>query len=234
MDLYGLFRTLPLPSLYLPVAMLLLLSAPVRAQVASSNGNGAFTVGPTFGTLGAGLEAGIRVGSNFGIRLDASGLAPTFNRTIQGIPYKLNATLASGGPMADFYPFGNGFRLTGGIRINGNGANVISTPTGTVTINGDSFSAAQVGTLTGSVAYNRVAPYLGIGFAGNVTRWLVLGFDVGVLYQGSPRVSLAATGSLAGNPMLQADIDQQRSAIKNDLGFTAWYPAITLSALIRF
>jgi hypothetical protein len=216
----------------LTFASALLASASVQAQTASSGGP--FTIGPTIGTLGAGLEAGWRASPNLGVRLDASALDFDTNRTIDGIPYKFGANLRSGGAVLDFYPFGGGFRLTGGARINGNRADVTSTPNTNVTINGDTFTPAQLGTLTGSVTYNRFAPYFGIGFAGGVTSWLVLGFDVGVLYQGTPRVNLAATGPFANNPTLQADIDRERNAIKNDINFTAFYPALTLSALFRF
>ena len=199
-----------------------------RAQTAP------FGIGPTIGTLGAGLDGGVRVGPYLGLRLDASALSFDANRTISGIRYKFATDLRSGGPALDFYPFGGGFRLSGSVRINGNKADVTSTPTSNIRVGSNIYTPAELGTLSGDVKYNRVAPYVGLGYSGRVTDWLELGVDAGVLYQGKPSVSLGATGAFANNPMLQADLDQQHAAIQSKINWTAWYPVLTLSALFRF
>lgn len=193
-----------------------------------------FTLGPTIGTLGAGAEAGYRAGDYLGFRLDASALSFDYNRTISGIPYKFGVNLRSGGPLLDIYPFGGGFHLSGGARVNGNGANVTAMPSSSVRIGGNTFTPAQLGTLTGTLKYNRFAPYLGIGYVGRVADWLELGLEAGVLYQGRPHVSLAASGPFANNPTLQAALAQENRTIENDLSLTTWYPAITFAALFRF
>jgi hypothetical protein len=193
-----------------------------------------FGVGPTIGTLGAGLEGSLRVGPFLGVRLDGSVLSFDANRTISGVPYKFDAKLRSGGPTLDFYPFGGGFRLSGGVRIDGNKADVTSTPTSSIQIGSNIYTPAELGTLSGDVKYNRVAPYVGLGYGGRVTSWLELGFDAGVLYQGRPKVSLGASGAFANNPMLEADLDQQRAAIRSKINWTQWYPVLMLSALFRF
>ena len=192
------------------------------------------TLGPTIGTLGAGAEVGFRAGPYFGVRLDASFLSFDYNRTIDSIPYKFGVNLRSGGPVLDLYPLAGGFHLTAGARINGNGADVTAAPGSNVTINGNTFTPAQVGTLTGSLKYNRLAPYLGIGYSGRATRWLELGLDLGVLYQGKPSVSLAASGQFANNATLAADIAQEERTVENRLGFTTWYPVVTFAALFHF
>jgi hypothetical protein len=110
----------------------------------------------------------------------------------------------------------------------------MSTPTGNLTVGSNTYTPAQLGTLSGSVDYNRVAPYVGLGYGGHVVSWLELGIDAGVLYQGKPRVSLAASGAFAGNPQLQADLDQERAAIRSKIDWTAWYPALTIWALFHF
>jgi hypothetical protein len=203
---------------------------PACAQDARSG----VTVGPTIGTLGAGAEAGLRAGPYVGVRLDASFLSFDYDRSIDGIPYKFGVNLRSGGPVLDIYPFAGGFHLTAGARINGNGADVTAMPSSNVRIGNDTFTPAQIGTLTGSLKYNRFAPYLGIGYAGRVASWLELGLDLGVLYQGKPRVNLAASGAFATNPTLQADVAQEEHNVENRLSFTTWYPALTLAALFHF
>jgi len=130
--------------------------------------------------------------------------------------------------------WGGGFRLSGGVRIDGNRADVTSTPTSNIQVGSNTYTPAQLGTLSGDVKYNRVAPYVGLGYGGRVASWLELGFDAGVLYQGKPKVSLGATGAFANNPMLQADLDQQRAAIQSKINWTEWYPVLMLEALFRF
>jgi hypothetical protein len=208
--------------------MALLAATAARAQTAP------FGIGPTVSTLGVGLEGSYRAGPFLGFRLDASALSFDANRTIDGIPYKFSADLRSGGPVLDFYPFGGGFRLSGGVRINGNKADVTATPASSIRVGNNTYSPAQIGTLSGNVDYNRVAPYVGLGYGGRVTSWLELGVDAGVLYQGKPRVSLAASGALAGDPTLQADLDRERASIRSKIDWTAWYPVLMLSALFRF
>jgi hypothetical protein len=203
------------------------------AQDAAGSRSG-FTLGPTVSTLGAGAEAGFRAGPYIGVRLDANLLSFDYNRTIDSIPYKFGVNLRSGGPMLDIYPFAGGFRLTGGVRINGNGADVTATPASSVRIGNDTFTPAQLGTLTGSLKYDRVSPYLGIGYSGRIASWFELGLDVGVLYQGNPRVDLAASGPFATNATLQADLAQEENNVQNHLSFTRWYPVVAIAALFHF
>ena len=211
----------------------LLAAAGASAQGMSGSPSG-FTLGPTLGTLGAGVEGGLRAGDYLGFRLDAGVLSFDVHRSIDGIPYKFGVNLRSGGPVLDFYPFGGGFRLTGGARIDGNSADVTAMPSSSVRVGSDSFTPAQLGTLTGTLTYHRLAPYLGFGYVGRAAPWLELGLDLGVLYQGKPRVGLAASGALAGNPTLQADLAQEARTIEHKLSFTTWYPAVTLAALFHF
>lgn len=216
-------------------------AAPAMAQVGSEARSqtspyaaDAFGFGPTAGTLGVGVEGSWRPGPYLGLRLDASALPFDYNRTISGIPYKFSADLRSGGPVLDFYPFGGGFRLWGGVRVNGNKADVTSTPSSSIRVGSNTYTPAEVGTLSGKIEYNHIAPTAGIGYAGRVARWLELGIDAGVLYQGKPRVSLAASGSLASSPTLQADIDQARRSIQSKIKASEWWPVLMVSALFHF
>jgi hypothetical protein len=208
-------------------------TSPASAQDAAGSRSG-FTLGPTESTLGAGAEAGFRAGPYIGLRLDANFLSFDYNRTIDSIPYKFGVNLRSGGPVLDIYPFAGGFHLTGGVRINGNGADVTATPGSSVTIGNNTFTPAQLGSLSGSLTYNRVAPYAGIGYSGRIARWFELGLDAGVLYQGKPRVDLGASGPFATNPTLQADLAQEDNNVESRLSFTRWYPVVAIAALFHF
>jgi hypothetical protein len=210
-----------------------LLASAARAQTSPFAAD-AFGLGPTAGTLGVGVEGSWRPGAYLGLRLDASALPFDYSRSISGIPYKFSANLRSGGPVLDVYPFGGGFRLWGGVRVDGNKADITSTPASSIRIGSNTYTPAEVGTLSGKIEYNHIAPAAGIGYAGRVTYWLELGIDAGVLYQGKPRVSLAASGSFASNPMLQADIDQARRSIQSKINASEWWPVLMVSALFHF
>ena len=106
---------------------------------------------------------------------------------------------------------------------------------GNYTINGTSYTAAQVGSLTGEATWNPVDPYLGIGF-GNPFRgshW-TFGLDLGVVYEGSAKVSLSATGA-AALPQLASDVQSEQTQAQDTISrYSKWYPVLMVSLGYRF
>jgi hypothetical protein len=208
---------------------------PATALAQSAAPETGLSLGANLSTLGAGVEGGWRASDHLGLRLGANFLDFGFDETIDGAPYHFDTHLRSGGAVIDFYPFASGFRLTAGLRINGNDADANSTPTAPVTIGGATFTPAQVGTLTGTVDFNRVAPYAGIGWSGALfDTGFQLGLDAGVLYQGRPDVRLAASGPIASDPTFQADLASEESTVRGKIRWMEWYPVVALSLLYRF
>jgi hypothetical protein len=79
-------------------------------------------------------------------------------------------------------------------------------------------------------------PTVTIGFGGRIAPGFTLGFDVGVGFQGKPKVeSLVATGgTLSATPELQAELVKERAKIEDEIGdFDVW-PIAQLSFLWRF
>jgi hypothetical protein len=192
-----------------------------------------FSIGVNGGTLGIGPELGLRINGLLGVRAVANFLDASYDRSISGVAYRFDGHLRSGGALLDLYPFAGGFRLTGGLRINGNNADTTGTAAGNVTIGANAYTPAELGTLTGSVKFNRVAPYAGLGYAAGIGP-VILAVDAGVLFQGRPKVSLAANGSSAGSAALQADLASEEGTVQHKIEWTEWYPAISLSLLYRF
>ncbi|MDA8365139.1 MAG: hypothetical protein M0Z84_15325 [Gammaproteobacteria bacterium] len=158
------------------------------------------------------------------------------SKTYDSIDYDGNLRLRSAGALLDWYPFHGVFRLSGGLLYNGNKVDLTAVPNagGTYTINGNTYSATQVGSLTGTMDFNSVSPYLGIGFGNSLHNGrLTLLLDVGAIYQGSPKVSLSATGA-AGNPALQADVQQAAATVASDAASYKWWPVIQLGIGYRF
>jgi hypothetical protein len=203
---------------------------PPRAARISADVTG-FSIGPIVGTLGAGGEIGYRFSDLFGARVDATALPATLKLTTATAPYTARISYFSAGLLADYYPFGGALRLTGGLHINDDSLKLHAAP-GAVTINGATFTAAQVGTLDADIRYNALAPYLGVGMEGAPTssRNFVIGFDAGAMYQGSPRASV--TASNAGIPA--SFLASEQAALQSDARKYNWYPVVTLAAKYRF
>lgn len=190
----------------------------------------------SFGTLGVGPEIGARAADlPFGLRLGANFLSLTRRLTNNDITYDTKADLANGGIIADWYPFTNGFRLSGGLKINGNEATVRATPfAGTlVSVNNHVYDLAN-GSVDGKIAFRRLAPYAGLGFAGRVWDGLTLGADLGAMFQGTPKASLSADGPITGTPGFAADLAQEQRSLQNKVNSFTVYPVLQLTAGWQF
>ena len=82
--------------------------------------DGTFSGGVKFGTLGIGGEVGYRPFSMFGVRLDGEAFSFSDDFDAGRTRYHATAELQSYGALADLYPFGESFRITGGLRLNEN------------------------------------------------------------------------------------------------------------------
>ena len=146
------------------------------------------------------------------------------------IPYNGNLRLQSIPILLDYYPFHGVFRITGGVMVNENDVSAVAGGgSGSYTINGDTYSAQQVGTLTAHVGWRRVAPYLGIGWGSKAARHsgFSMGFDVGVLVTGSPQVTLAASGA-ATDTQLASDVAAAQAKANSQASSYRFWPVIGL------
>ena len=194
------------------------------------------TVGITAdaGTMGFGVNVGtqliqntldLRVGyTHFG--LSRSG---TYNKSGTSLPYNGHIQIGGVPVLLDWFPFHGAFRLTAGVFDNQTAVNANATPApgSTVQINGDTYTAAQVGTMTGRIAYRSVAPYAGLGW-GNLaphTRGFVYNVDLGVLFTGSPQVTLNASNP-GNNATLTSDVAAAQATAQSDANKVTMWPLI--------
>ena len=135
----------------------------------------------------------------------------------------------------DLHPFKSPFRLSAGILRNNNGLNGDSRPTSNVTIGDTSYTPAQVGVLTTAVGFKQTAPFFGLGWDwSRKKRHFGMSFDIGVLDQGSPRVTLRGSGTLLGDPAFQQDIAAEQTQLRDSLSDLDLLPYATVGFVIRF
>lgn len=214
------------------VAALVALAVPAHAQ-----NSGGFGIGLTGGTLGLGPEASFRASESIGVRANATFFGFGRNVESDGIDYDGDLKLRSFGAMIDVHPFGGGFRLSAGARINRNRVTLKASPAASTSVQiGDTtYTGAQIGVLNGEVRAKKVAPTLTLGWGGGLTPGLKFGVEAGAMFQGSPRVRrLDATGPLANDTAFKAAIAKERVEIENDIDNFKVYPVLQISIGYRF
>ncbi len=154
----------------------------------------------------------------------------TYTSNGDDIPYSGNLHFQTIPVLLDYYPFHGVFRITGGMMVNQNDISAVAGGgSGNYTINGDTYTAQQVGTFTAHVGWHRIAPYLGIGWGSKAARHsgFSMGFDVGVLMTGSPDVTLNASGS-ASDQQLANDVAAAQAKANSQASSYRFWPVIGL------
>ncbi|MCW2396139.1 MULTISPECIES: hypothetical protein [unclassified Sphingobium] len=194
-----------------------------------------YSVGVTAGTLGAGPEVGMRINDTFGVRASASFFDFSHDIDVNDLTYEGKLKLESYGAVADVYPFGGGFRLSGGFRIAKNRVSATATPTEPVTIGDVTYTPSEIGTLSGTIRAKDFAPLLTVGYAGGLRRGIKFGVDAGAMFQGTPRVdALRATGSLATNAAFQEQLLKEQADVNDEVNKYKVYPVLQFSLFYAF
>jgi hypothetical protein len=214
----------------LSVASLTLFSAAAFADIQVA-------VGPKIGTLGLGLEALVaseEMADVLNLRLGVN--AFRYSREIHKDSVKWNGklNLRTLGAFLDYHPFCNSFRLSAGPVLNDNNLNLSVTPSQNITINGRTYTPAQVGQAKGKLKFNKVSPYLGVGYEGAFINESALSFNMeaGVLFQGKAKGNFSANGTLA-NAQLLTDLQSNAEKAANK-GLIRYYPVVSLGFKYRF
>lgn len=205
-------------------------SSPLRAESPTF-----FTIGPEVSTLGLGGEVGVRINDFFGLRVGGNYFETSFDGSYASTNYDLDFLLESAGAVIDIYPLGGGFRLSAGLRWNGNKVGLSATPSVDTVIGGVTFTPAQLGTLSGDLDFEDFAPFAGIGYQSDLlSDRLRVAFGLGLFFQGDPSVNLNASGTFGGAAALQDALRQEESDLEDDLQFLGIYPVLSLAATLHF
>ena len=193
-----------------------------------------FAVGVKISTLGGGIEAVRSFSPNINARLGFSLFSLSFDGGVSSEDdYKFNAKLGllTIAALADYFPFERGLRITGGLIVNLNNFKADIKPNKSYSVGGDVYSPDLLGTMSADISFNKVAPYIGIGF-GNPTagsKGLGFSFDIGTIYQGAPKAKLSASGLIEPS----ASHDQQEK-LESNLSWFKWYPVLSFGLMYKF
>ncbi len=192
-------------------------------------------VGLKAGTLGLGAEA--RWSGLPWMDLRIGGNAYSFDDTGRegNVRYRSELNLETFYLTANFHFPLSPFRLTAGAFANGNELTMVGDEPGDYNFDGQTFTQGEVGTLTGKTSFGSTSPYLGLGFDFELFGKTGLNFDLGILWQGEPEVSLSAVGgSEQGSDRLNSALRAEEDNIADEMGRLKAYPVVSLSFVYNF
>jgi hypothetical protein len=211
-------------------------------------------LGVTAGSLGVGVELATPLSRRTNLRVDGHFFNYSQSLTQDGVSYNGNLRLRDARASYDFYPFGGGFRLSGGVAMYNqfNAKALASVPAGqTITFNSVDYYSSATDPLKGTatIGYsNKVAPTFTFGWGNAIPRsgrHLAFPVEIGAAYTGTPTFNLAMTGS-ACSPTLatcgtvttfdgfQSNLNIERNKITNDIRPLRFYPIINAGITYRF
>jgi hypothetical protein len=195
-------------------------SAPLSAQGTAVSLRG--------GTLGPSLGVTTFVSPKFNVRLDVPYFSYDRNQVERiddfDLDMDMSIRLFSVSGLVDYHPFGSGFRLTGGAVYNRNEGTLAGRSAKPHTVGQTTYSVEQIGELSGVIEMgSAIAPYLGLGYGNPVALGKGLGFalDLGVMFSGSPKVSMTGTGMVAPTA-------EESAKIQENMEWLKYYPGISL------
>ena len=105
-----------------------------------------------------------------------------------------------------------------------------------IDVGGRSYSADEIGALTGEARVRNWAPYFGLGWGnavGKGKRFRVV-FDVGVAPQGRPTVTLSTSANAPSTAALNESLALEARDLEGALASWRLFPVLSLSVSRRF
>ena len=215
----------------LSISVLLAVSA-----VNSSNSYAGTAIAIGGGTLGYQVALSQSMSENLNLRITHNAASQSFDGETDGVDYDYDFEFSSTSLLIDWHVFGGGFRLTTGALINDNEIHAQSDINGLTLEVGDTvFTSAEVGRLEGDISFDSYAPYLGFGWGRAISDGFSVVFDLGVVFQGQPEVSLQTVGgTLSDNPLLLDEVEREEQELQEDADEFDLYPVVSLGLFYRF
>lgn len=207
-----------------------MIAAALFTGPASAQGAGG---GLRVGASGFGLEIESLLTDRFGVRsLSNSGPASVGYEGV-GIRYDGTQRFGAGLLLADWHPYANGLRLTGGLAYSS--ARFGARPAGTN--NGTGAAYSQTGLVLDARSLSRASPYLGVGWglSPRAGSRLYFSADLGVMYQRSGASLMGCGAALpAGLCGLQSDLRSDEAELREAAGDLRLSPVVSFGFGLRF
>ena len=202
----------------------------VAAVLAAAAGTAqAGGVGIRAGTTGVGADFGFDIAPTLGGRVGISGMNVNTHLDTDDVRYEAKAKVLTGSLLLDWSPLGP-FRISGGFMPNNNKIDLNGQPTSlTAPIPPGSSLSGQVKPETS------FAPYLGVGYGNVWTKGINFYFDLGVMFQGTPEVSLSlncGTATTAQCAAGQARVEEERRRVQEKVDKYKYYPVANIGLTI--
>jgi hypothetical protein len=188
-----------------------------------------FGVGAHLGTTGFGVDLAVALGGNAQVRGTAGIMPIEPSWTVSDID--VTAELPNSFIMAgiDLFPSGSGFRLGAGVLFKPDDPILTGELSGPTRVGDQTYTPAQVGTLTGTVESREAAPYLMIGFGKHASAGIGLFVDLGAAFVGESTIDLQSRGgTLSGNPQFQAELAREEAEWQERIDEFEIYPILNL------
>ncbi len=183
----------------------------------AAEGFGPF-LGVAAGTTGLGFQGGLQLSPNFALRVLAGDLSIEETREIDEVIYAVDATVNMPQLLLDYHPFENGFFVSGGITRNASSINGTATLSESTQIGSTTVDPDDVGGLRAVIDYDKVEPYLGIGWrtgmGGRTASALSWQFEFGLSGLSDSSVTLTEEDT---STISQGDLDEEALNIEADL-----------------
>jgi hypothetical protein len=183
-------------------------------------------IGVRAGTTGVGVDFAFGLAPTLDARIGYSALKWNYKTSTSDASYDGNARLSNLNALLDFHPLGPVFRISGGVIFNDNKYEATGHPNGAP----GSFNATVE-------AGKRAAPYLGIGWGNVAGAGVNVYADLGVMFMGSPKATIATdcTGlSGAQCSALQGQAAAEQARLEDQLKHFKTYPVLNLGVTIGF
>jgi len=193
------------------------------------------------GSLGAGLHLIMPVQNSLNVRIGINGGNYSYASSTSDVDYDFKLKLQTIEALLDWYPMSGSFHLSAGLFHNGNKISSVARPAsdGTYTFNGNTYTAAEAGTIDGNIEFRSAAPYLGLGWGNAVEKGKGWGFtsDLGVVFQGSPTSNLTSSGCAATAQVcaqLYNDLNVENANLEQKTNNFKYYPVVRFGVTYSF
>lgn len=177
-------------------------------------------------TLGLGERANLRAGLNYldtDVEVDLGDSEVDVALDLQTVPIFL-----------DWHPGAGGFRISAGAVFNDSEPSMSVGPDSVLLLDAGDF---PVTSLTGTISFDGVGYYLGIGYGNAVGKdgRLHFAFDLGILYLGDVDITATAVSEDASlQPFLDLALEDEIRELEDDIGDYPFYPLLSFGLSYRF